>query len=147
MPLHPLVVHAVVVFVPLAALGAIVISVSTWARRRYGWLTTAFALIAAVTSAVAYRAGQELYDSFSRPTPAMRTHMEIAFAFPAWSWLLFAGSLIVTVSQFLIDRGSTARWLRIATWVGIAIAVVTAIGATVQVVRVGHAGSVAVWGG
>src|SRR5690606_41423220 len=75
------------------------------------------------------------------------THMEIAFAFPAWSWLLFAGSLIVTVSQFLIDRGSTARWLRIATWVGIAIAVVTAIGATVQGVRVGHAGSVAVWGG
>lgn len=36
LPLHPLVVHAAVVLLPLAALGAIVIAVSERARKRYG---------------------------------------------------------------------------------------------------------------
>ncbi len=146
LPLHPLVVHAVVIFVPLSALGAIAISVSVWVRRRYGWLTTAFALIAAGSTFVAQRAGQSLYESFPRPTPAMTTHMEIAGGLLLWVLLLFVGALAVTVLQLLIDRGRTQPGYRISNWAGMAQSVVAAVGATVQVVRAGHSGSTAVWG-
>lgn len=146
LPLHPLVVHAVVIFVPLSALGAIAISVSVWVRRRYGWLTTAFALIAAGSTFVAQRAGQSLYESFPRPTAPMTTHMEIAGGLLPWVLLMFLGALAVTVLQLLIDRGRTQPGYRIATWVGMALSVITAVGATVQVIRAGHSGSTAVWG-
>ena len=41
LPLHPLAVHAVVVLVPLAALGAVVMVVSRRLARRYGGLIVA----------------------------------------------------------------------------------------------------------
>ena len=77
LPLHPLVVHAVVILVPLAALGGIVISAWTAARKRYGWLTVAFA---------ARRRRQHLRRPAGRrgarrhlargQTEAMQTHIE-----------------------------------------------------------------------
>jgi hypothetical protein len=146
LPLHPLVVHAVVIFVPLSALGAIAISVSVWVRRRYGWLTSAFALIATGSTLVAQQAGEALYSSFPRPTAEMTTHMELGGGLLPWVVVLFVGALAVTVLQFLIDRGRTAPGFRVATWVGMALSGVGAVGATVQVIRVGHSGSVAVWG-
>ncbi|QNP57125.1 DUF2231 domain-containing protein [Tessaracoccus defluvii] len=36
LPLHPLIVHAVVVFIPLAALGALLVVLSRRLRERYG---------------------------------------------------------------------------------------------------------------
>lgn len=108
MPLHPLVVHAVVVFVPLSALGAIAGAVSVWVRRRYGWLTTAFALVAAGSTFVAQQAGVALYESFPRPTSEMTSHMEIAGGLLLWVVLLLVGAAVVTVLQFLIDRSDTA---------------------------------------
>jgi hypothetical protein len=146
LPLHPLIVHAVVIFVPLSALGAIAISVSVWVRRRYGWLTSAFALIAAGSTLVAQAAGQALYASFQRPTPAMTAHMELGGGLLVWVVLLFAGALTVTVVQFQIDRERTGTGLRVARWVGLVVSVITAVAATVQVIRIGHSGSVAVWG-
>ncbi|WP_152361308.1 DUF2231 domain-containing protein [Microlunatus speluncae] len=146
LPLHPLVVHAVVIFVPLSAVGAIAISVSVWVRRRYGWLTSAFGLIAMVSTFVAQRAGQSLYESFPRPTEAMTAHSEIAVGLWPWVVLLFLGALSVTVLQHLIDRGRKGTGLRVASWVGMALAVISGIGASVQVFRAGHSGSTAVWG-
>ena len=146
LPLHPLIVHAVVIFVPLAALGAIAISVSVWVRRRYGWLTSAFALIAAGSTLVAQSAGHALYESFQRPTAEMTAHMELGGGLLLWVVLLFAGALTVTVVQFQIDRERTGTGLRVARWVGLVVSVITAVAATVQVIRIGHSGSVAVWG-
>lgn len=148
LPLHPLVVHAVVVFVPLSALGAIAIAVSVWIRRRYGWLTAAFALVGAGSTLVAQQAGAHLYETFPRPTAEMTSHMEIASGLLPWVVLLFVGAAAVTVLQFLIDRADAAPkpWQRIATWVGMALSVVAGVGATIQVVRAGHSGSTAVWG-
>ena len=47
-PLHPLVVHGIVVLLPLALLGTILIAVRPQWRRPYGPLVVAAALIAAV---------------------------------------------------------------------------------------------------
>ena len=46
LPLHPLVVHAAVVLIPRASLGALAVVVSSRARERFGWLTVAFAVAA-----------------------------------------------------------------------------------------------------
>ena len=41
LPAHPLIVHAAVVLVPLAAIGTIVIAVSAKARLHIGWIVVA----------------------------------------------------------------------------------------------------------
>ena len=73
LPLHPLIIHAVVVLVPLAALGGIAISVFTWARKRYGSLVVIGSFGAAVSTYVAQIAGQNFYATReSRNTPRPR---------------------------------------------------------------------------
>lgn len=144
LPLHPLVAHAVVVLVPLAALGGIVISTWGAARRRYGWLTVAFALAAAASTLVAQLAGQSFAQTFARHSPAMEAHFELGGQLLAWVIILFLGTGSVMIAQRLIDQQNPKG--RIVLVVGGAVTVVTAVVSAVQVVRIGHSGSVAVWG-
>ena len=145
LPLHPLVVHAVVVLVPLAALGGIVISAWTAARRRYGWLTVAFAAAAAGSTFVAQEAGKAFAETFARKTAAIETHMSLGTSLLLWVIILFFGTLAVMIAQRLIDQQNPQG--RIALIVGGVITVVTAVVSIVQVVRIGHSGTTAVWGG
>ena len=63
LPLHPLVVHAVVVLLPLAALGTLAIVVSGKLRERYGWLVAACGVAAAGAAIVAKLSGEALASS------------------------------------------------------------------------------------
>jgi uncharacterized membrane protein len=143
LPLHPLVVHAVVVLVPLAALGGIVISAWGAARKRYGWLTVAFALAAAGSTLVAQQAGKSLAATFPRQTAALQTHTTLGTGLLLWVIILFFGTASVMVAQRLIDQQNPQG--RIALIVGGVITVVTAVISVVQVARIGHSGSAAVW--
>lgn len=60
LPLHPLVVHAVVVLLPLATAGALAVAVRPRWARTYGPLVAAAALAAAAAAVVAVEAGQAL---------------------------------------------------------------------------------------
>jgi uncharacterized membrane protein len=59
-PLHPLVVHAIVVLLPLATLGTIAIAVRPRWRRTYGPLVVAAAAVSAVLSPIATQSGEAL---------------------------------------------------------------------------------------
>lgn len=144
LPLHPLVVHAVVVLVPLAALGGIVISAWGAARKRYGWLTVAVAFAAAASTLVAQKAGEAFYASFSRHSEAMEKHMSLGGGLLLWVIILFVGALAVMIAQRMIDQQDPRG--RTTLVVGGVITVVTAVISLVQVVRIGHSGSAAVWG-
>lgn len=145
MPLHPLIIHATVVLVPLAALGGIAISALTWARLRYGWLVVVGAFGAMLSNVAAQLSGTALYQSLgSGVNEQINAHASIGGSLLIWTILLFAGTLVQTVGQQLIDRGNSRG--RIARLAGIVITVITAIVATIQVIRIGHAGSKAVWG-
>lgn len=144
LPLHPLVVHAVVVLVPLAALGGIVISAWGAARRRYGWLTVAFAAAAAGSTFVAQEAGESFAETFARKTELMEAHIAIGGSLLVWVIILFFGTVSVMVAQRLIDQ-QNARG-RVALIVGGVITVVTGVISLVQVIRIGHSGATAVWG-
>jgi len=144
LPLHPLVVHAVVVLVPLAALGGIVISAWSAARTRYGWLTVAFAFAAAASTLVAQQAGKALAASLPRQSDALQVHMGLGTSLLLWVIILFFGTLSVMIAQRLIDQQNPQG--RIALIVGGVVTVVTAVISIVQVIRIGHSGSIAVWG-
>lgn len=144
LPLHPLVVHAVVVLVPLAALGGIAISLWTKLRLRYGSLVTLGAFGAAASTLVAQQAGESLADTMARKSPALDYHISIAGGLLVWTLVLFVGTVVVMAAQRLIDADNPRG--RYALWAGIALTVLSAVVAVIQVARIGHAGSTAVWG-
>lgn len=138
LPLHPLVVHAAVVLLPLAALGAIVIAVSARARKRFGW-PVVIGAIAAAGAAVGDRVtGESLAGGTTGGTGALATHMTWGLLAP---W--FAGGLAVATLLLVIVGGSSSRPLRITMSL---LAVIAALAGLAVIVIVGHSGSTSVWG-
>ena len=74
LPLHPLIVHAAVILVPLSGLGALAVVFSTWVRARYGWLTVAFAAGGALSALAATLTGQVLLDALGGGSVAAAAH-------------------------------------------------------------------------
>lgn len=135
LPLHPLVVHAVVVLVPLALLVAVVVAVSDTWRQRLATPLLLLVLIATGSAFLAKASGESLAELLPG-TEAIEEHAEIG-DIAAWPVLLFA---IVTVLWWWRQRpGQVSWWLR-------GLLLVTGLLATVVVLRVGHLGAVATWG-
>ena len=98
LPVHPLVVHAVVVLLPLACLGTIAIAVRPAWRRKYGVMVVACAAAATVLIPVATSSGEELEHRVGDPG----SHAELGdqliwFAIP----LLVLSALLVAVGYAL----------------------------------------------
>ena len=155
LPVHPLVVHAVVVLVPLAVLTGITVAVWPAVRRRYGWPVVGLAVLATVSIPVATDSGEQLRDRL--PDNALiEQHAQLGdqlLAFVAPLALVLLALMLLDHHRARISRvdgpGTTtkpvARWLRPA---GVALSVL-AIGfgaaSAVQVVRIGDSGAHAVW--
>ncbi|HEX6447452.1 MAG TPA: DUF2231 domain-containing protein [Streptosporangiales bacterium] len=143
LPLHPLVVHAVVVLVPLAVLGTIAIAVWPWARRRFGWLVVAVAAVATASIPVATSTGEGL-EPHVRHTALLERHTHLGDQLLPFAVVMFAAALLF---QLLHASGRIGRSTGLKI-VAVALAVVTVAGAVasgVQVVRIGDAGARAVW--
>lgn len=145
LPLHVLVVHAVVVLVPLVALGGVAISLLRWARIRYGELVLVGALGALVSTYVAQEAGEAFQkdERFSQPNAEMAQHFAIGDSLLIWVVLLFLGVAAVVAGQWLTNRDNPRG--RLMRLVGSGVTIVCAVVAVVQTVRIGHSGAVAVW--
>lgn len=150
LPLHPLLVHAVVVLLPLTALALLVAQFWPSARRRLGLLTPLLALMMAVLVPLTTTAGQLLAETVG-PLPGIAEHERLGLRLIPWSTAL----AVVAAAQWGWFRwGAEALRSREhpaaarALSVGLAAAaVVVAVGCTLLVVRVGHSGAGAVWGG
>ncbi len=57
LPMHPLAVHAAVVFVPLLALAALAYGLVPKLRRKVGWVAVLLALVAPASAVVARLSG------------------------------------------------------------------------------------------
>jgi Predicted membrane protein (DUF2231) len=155
LPAHALVVHAVVVLLPLAALGAVAIAVVPSLRRRFGLLVAALTVAAVAAVPVATHSGQRMFDRRLQvlgPNDAtevglIEEHRTLGHELWPWAVLLLAGVLIVVVvPSFAGHRdGRPAGWARWTGLFGIAVVLVGAVVSTVLVVQSGHAGSRAVW--
>jgi Predicted membrane protein (DUF2231) len=138
LPVHALVVHAVVVLVPLCALGAVVAAVSRrWCER----LATPLLVLLTVAVASAFVAKQsgEALRARLPDNPDITRHANFGSVTP-WVVLAF---WIVVVAWLAVER-SRGRDEGI-TRVLLVLAVLAAVGATLQVVVTGHLGTTAVW--
>ena len=147
-PVHPLVVHAIVVLLPLAVLGTFAIAAVPRWRATYGPLVVAAAAIATVLIPVATASGEELEKRVGDPEyHAEMGEMLIWFALPllvlvtALWWLARRASRAERDDDTLADSPHGARLLSTVA----ALAVVAALATSFQVYRVGDSGAQAVW--
>ncbi|MDT5196522.1 MAG: hypothetical protein QOH20_3276 [Mycobacterium sp.] len=83
LPAHPLLVHVVVVFVPVAAMLAIVAVAWPAARRRLGWAPLIAAVIALVAIPLTTNAGEWL-QAHKRPSELISRHAELGDQLIYW---------------------------------------------------------------
>lgn len=149
-PLHPLVVHAAVVFIPLAAISAITFVVPKWR-----WLARWPALVLAVVSAgcvqLAVMSGEDLEESRHLESPLVHTHAEYADKLRIAVFVLAVVMIIAFWALGHVTRysGGTDRPARVAA-LEKPMLVVLPIAAVVVLVLVfltGDAGARAVWAG
>lgn len=145
LPAHPLVIHAVVVLIPLAALGAIVVVVWPAARERYASLTLAVATVALLSVPLAMHTG-DLLEAHVRRTALLKQHTRMADGLLPSAALLWLG-LAVLVFARRYGAGRNAQWGRYLTVGAAIVAVVGAVASGVQVARIGHSGAAAAWHG
>lgn len=143
LPLHPLLVHFVVVLLPLAAAGAVVISVWPTARQRFGWLVVAAAagttlLVPFVTSA-GVKLKNRLPDNEMINRHEELGNLMLKLSIPL---LVFVTALMVVHE---LSRRQEIRWAKVAM-VGLAVLTIgSAVLAGVHVYRTGEAGSRSVY--
>jgi uncharacterized membrane protein len=140
LPLHPLVVHAVVVLLPLAVIGTVALAVRPAWRRPYGPLVSAVAAAAVVLCPVATSSGEALEKHVGDPGQhAALGDQLVWFAIPV---LVLAGAMTYLARRHP-TRTPGPAWLPAAISV---LAVVAAVACAVQVYRVGDSGARAAWG-
>ena len=139
LPVHVLVIHAVVVLVPLTAIGAVAIVVKPAWRRTYGPLLTAIAVVATVLCPVATSSGEALEQRVGDPGQ----HAELG---ELLIWFMIPLTLLVIAMTWYARRDST----RLSGGLGKAVAAVTivlAVATVGMVVWIGDTGAQAAWSG
>ncbi|WP_433298314.1 DUF2231 domain-containing protein [Actinoplanes sp. CA-030573] len=147
LPVHALVLHAAVVFVPLLALGAIVYAlVGRW-RPKIGWAVLLLGIIAPVCTFVAKESGEKLYDRLigqglkGKGKEILDDHMHFG-TMTFWFTLVLG---LVSIALVLLTRRPDAS-PKIVQWVLAGAAVVLALISGYYVYRTGDSGATAVWG-
>lgn len=139
-PLHPLVVHAIVVLLPLATLGTIAIAVRAPWRPTYGPLVVGAALVSTVLCPVATSSGEELQRRVGDPGD----HAELGDSLVWFSVAL----LVLSAALVYLDRRSRREREPSngrAIMVVAVLAVLAGLASGVQVYRVGDSGARAAW--
>lgn len=165
LPIHPLIVHATVVLVPVAALLVGLCAVAPATRPRLAWPTVLVSAAACVTVAGAALSGGPL-EARVGGTPLIHHHSYLAKLLVVWvlamtaavlalayvdwyragaavvSWSPVPARVVRRLAPRPVDRIVAARWLipAVAT-----LSLVAAAGTLVQIVLVGHSGAEAAW--
>jgi uncharacterized membrane protein len=142
LPVHPLVVHGVVVLLPLAVLGTIAIAVRPAWRLTYGPLVVVCAGVATAMLPVATSSGEALERHVGDPGEhAALGDQLIWFAIP-----LLVLALALVVLERRKAAGKPAIGPSVLPMAVAGLAVVAALATGVQVYRVGDSGARAAWG-
>ncbi|MBD3688890.1 hypothetical protein H8R18_04905 [Nanchangia anserum] len=135
LPLHPLVVHAVVVFVPVFFIGMVaVMAVARW-RERFGTVVAAIGVVAALAAVVAKYAGGMLASELGG---VPKQHASVG------AYVMYAAvvaGILGVAWRLLAGRDAQAKVARIVGWLTVLVAAI----ATVCTVIAGHTGAQAVW--
>ena len=151
LPLHVLVVHAAVVFAPLAALAAIGFAVVPRWRYLTRWPAAVLAVIATGAIWLARVSGNDLKKNLALPDQLIGTHQSRG---EVLSWVSLAFLLLVLVGAWLLAgpsglasrRGAQAVRAPAVELVLPAAIVIASVVTLVYAVLTGDAGARAVWG-
>ena len=136
LPTHPLVVHAVVVLLPLAALGGLIMGLSARFSVRFGPLVVAVAAAGVVSAFVARMSGEELSEVVS----VSQVHVQAGTLLPFGALLFF----ILVLALWLLDRRGRRE---IPSQILAVLVIVAAVLLIAWVIRAGHTGAESVWQG
>ena len=143
LPAHPLVVHAAVVLLPLAAIGLIVVALVPKARRHYAPVVFGVALAATIAVGLAQQSGESLEGQVKR-TEQVEEHTEQGQTVLPWAIAVTVVSALVAAEPYLRDRlGKVSP--RVVSGVLISASLIAGAGATWTVIEVGHSGATSVW--
>ena len=148
LPVHPLVVHAAVIFVPLLALGAIVYALVAKWRPKIGWAVLALAVVAPISAFAAMASGNQLHERLleqglsGRGAEILDEHM----SFGQMTFFASLGLGVVTLVMVLLTLRRAGSLPKAAN-VGLAVIMVALAAASgYYVIRTGDSGATAVWG-
>ena len=148
LPVHALVLHAAVIFVPLQAFGAIVYAlVGPW-RPKIGWAVALLAVVAPISTFVAKASGQALYDrliaqGLKGPGKDILTNHMGYGGMTLWFSLALGVVTLVLVGLTVRSSSSLPKIVQIILGV---IVIALAAGAGYFVFMTGDSGATAVWG-
>jgi hypothetical protein len=139
LPLHPLVIHASIVLIPLVAIGALVMSYLPSFSRRYGKMILVLAVVAQISLFLAKVTGEALEEILDKD---MGNHADLGEIAP----FVTVPMVALIYLRWRLDRsGATvgSAWVRRLT----SIALIVASLASIAVIAlVGHSGAESVWG-
>ena len=139
LPLHPLVIHASIVLIPLVAIGALVMSYLPSFSRRYGKLVLVIALFAQLSLFLAKVTGEAFEEILDKD---MGNHAELGEIAP----FITVPMVALIYLRWRLDRsGATVGsvWIRRLTSLALILASLASIAV---IVLVGHSGAESVWG-
>ena len=150
LPAHPLFVHIPIVLLPLVAIGAVAMAISSRIRDRLGWTVLGLAVVAGISTQLAISSGEALEDHVDS-SAALRHHVAIAESVRPLALLLFVAALAV----MLVDRRSKGAWPFRSTSsppvtrgvnaaLGVVIVVVAAV-TCARLYQIGDSGAKATW--
>lgn len=146
LPAHPLLVHAVVVLLPLAAFCTILHALWPVARARLGIVPTLLAAGGTALVPVTVAAGQALAAQLggTAAIPLLRRHEQLGEQILPWSVAL----TVVALGNWLWRRYGDPLHPRLQWWlraVAPVVTVIVSVGVMVAVIRAGDAGAHATW--
>src|SRR5690348_13138905 len=157
-PAHPLVVHAVVVILPLAALGTLAIAARPAWRRQLGVWVLLLGIVGVGAVPLAKQTGEQL-EHVIGANPLIKIHEQRAdtLLFPALIFLVLLAAAVLVGRRADVASGDSPGAAHVATADRATLQRTTTILGTLAalaglvvialVVWIGHAGSTAVWSG
>jgi uncharacterized membrane protein len=156
LPAHPLFVHTPLVLLPLTSIAAVLFMFNRNWRLRFRWQLASAALIVAVGTFLATESGEALDEALKGLAPIDK-HKELGEFTQILCFILFVltlGSAIV-LQRFRGQDSSRERITNVTRETGATVVetvlsvliAITAVLATVWMIRTGHEGARAVWDG
>ncbi|GAB3415495.1 DUF2231 domain-containing protein [Flindersiella endophytica] len=151
LPVHALIVHAAVVFLPLTVLTALAFALVPAWRWVVRWPLLVGAVISLGSAFVARESGQELFKNFGdAPPESIVTHADRGLLL---FWFVLVFFVVAVAAVFLLggktriaggkDREGVAKPLQLVI---VVLLVVASVGTGYQTIMTGDAGARAVWG-
>lgn len=151
LPAHPLIIHAAVVLIPIAAVLAASYAVVPRWRWYTRWPMVGFSFAALAAVMFAYFSGKDFLDQRPELESIVQPHEERAEIL-FWLTIVFVGVVLISAfalggpSALVSGRGARGRHAPLIEWFLMVMLVIFAVSLILMTFQTGEAGARMVWG-